>query len=263
MPNLNLTAPVHTAEKDQLVDDLAGTIMTAALKAVKERDVFHLALSGGSTPEVLYARMVTCPTFRGFPWGQTHIWIVDERRVPETDDKSNAKMIRESLVSHVDVNTRRFHTVPVAEEDNAATIYDQEVRDVVGEGQQRTRRADEPPRIDFVLLGMGDDCHTASLFPESPALKEGKRLVVGNDGPKVTPPPRITMTFPLINAAREVAVLVTGAKKTAALGRVQQQAATGKPDIQTLPITGVDPQDGQGAQGGELMWYVDREAAGA
>jgi len=261
MPDLTLTAPVHIADKDQLVDDLAGAIMTAAVKAVKDRDVFHLALSGGSTPEVLYARLVTCPTLRGFPWEQTHIWIVDERRVPADDEKSNDKMIRETLISHVPVTPRRYHPMPVMEDD-CAPIYEQEVRDVVGDGQQRTRRVDGPPRIDFVLLGMGDDCHTASLFPESPALKEGKRLVVGNDGPRVTPPARVTMTYPLINAAREVAVLVTGANKTKALGRVQQQAATGKPDIENLPITGIDPQKGQNAEGGEMMWYVDSEAAG-
>jgi len=258
---LKFNDPVHTADKDQLIDDLAGVILTAAAKAVKDREVFHLALSGGSTPEVLYTRMVTCPTLRGFPWEQTHIWIVDERRVPLDDEQSNARMIRESLVSQVPMTTRQFHPVPT-DEDDAAPIYEQEVRDVVGDGQKRTRRADEPPRFDFILLGMGDDCHTASLFPESPALKEGKRLVVGNDGPKVTPPPRVTMTYPLINAAREIAVLVTGAKKTKALGRVQQQAATSKPDIETLPITGIDPQNGQGAEGGEMTWYVDNEAAG-
>jgi 6-phosphogluconolactonase/glucosamine-6-phosphate isomerase/deaminase len=107
-----------------------------------------------------------------------------------------------------------------------------------------------------VLLGMGDDAHTASLFPGSPAIDERERLIVANDGPNVTPPPRITMTYPLINAARHVAVLVAGARKNATLRRVSDHLHEHGPDPLKLPITGVQPVDGT------LTWYLDAAAAG-
>ncbi|MFW6059306.1 MAG: 6-phosphogluconolactonase, partial [Phycisphaeraceae bacterium] len=97
--------------------------------------------------------------------------------------------------------------------------------------------------------------HTASLFPNSPALKVRDRLVANNAGDQVTPPPRVTMTFPLLNAAREISVLVTGAKKAAAIQRVAAQVAQGR-SIDEQPITGVEPEDG------ELTWYLDAAAAG-
>ena len=109
--------------------------------------------------------------------------------------------------------------------------------------------------MDFVLLGMGGDCHTASLFPNSDAIGVSDRWIVVNDGPNVTPPPRVTMTYPLLNAARRLAVLCVGSKKTKALRRVAEQMKAG-PDPINVPITGIQPTDG------ELTWYLDAEAAG-
>jgi 6-phosphogluconolactonase/glucosamine-6-phosphate isomerase/deaminase len=104
---------------------------------------------------------------------------------------------------------------------------------------------------------MGDDGHTASLFPSSPALREASRWIAVNAGPSVTPPDRVTMTYPLLNAARYVAVLVTGEKKARTIARVDEQFREKGPDPERLPITGVDPTDG------DLMWYLDAAAAGA
>jgi 6-phosphogluconolactonase len=257
---VRLTGSVHIGkDTDLLYDDLALAMFGVAQAAVKQRGVFHVALSGGSTPEPFYIRLVTDPRFRGLPWQDTHIWVVDERRVPETDDKSNTKMLRETLIDHVPIRKRQVHPMPVMESDPAG-LYEKElarVFDVKAEaphGHAGLLRG--APALDFVLLGMGDDTHTASLFPGSPALSEQRRWVAANDGPKVTPPPRVTLTFPILNAARHVAVLVTGAKKQMALRLVEKQASLGEPDVQRFPITGVNPTNG------ELTWYLDPAAAG-
>jgi len=243
-----LSGYVHVAPSaEDLLDVVAGDLLAAATAAVGERGVFHLALSGGSTPEPLYVHLVIDPRYRLLPWAKTHVWIVDERRVPLTDAKSNARMIRETLIDHVPMKAKQFHVVKT-DSPEAASEYERELVEAVG-GQS-------PPRLDFVLLGMGDDAHTASLFPGSAALNETQKLIVANDGAGVTPPPRITMTYPLINAARAAGVLVIGEKKAATIALLAAQFAAGAPDVQKLPITGVELADG------ELTWYLDRAAAG-
>lgn len=260
---LELTGDVHVARSthglhDDLYDDLASALAHAAAQAVCERGVFHLALSGGSTPEPFYIRLVIDPRYRGIPWKQTHVWVVDERRVPADDDRANIKLIRETLTEHVPMRQRQVHPMPVLEE-NAAALYEDELgRVLMGHEPGVTRDPHQPPRLDFVLLGMGDDAHTASLFPHSPALDVTDHWVAVNAGPRVTPPDRLTMTFPLLNAARDVAVLVTGEKKAATLARVDEQLRTG-PDVAALPITGIDPEK---HGGGDLTWYLDPAAAG-
>ena len=247
---LKLTGTVHVAPSaDKLYDDLANVIMQAASTAVKARGVFHLALSGGSTPEKFYVRLVIDPRFRPIPWKETHIWIVDERRVPEDDDKSNFRMIRQTLVDHVPVRRRHVHPMPTMVDDPAG-VYEQELRGVF-------QMSTGVPRLDFVLLGMGDDAHTASLFPGSPALKIHDSLIANNEGSFVTPPPRVTMTYPLINAARSTGVLITGSKKADTLRMIDVHLKQSGPDPHTMPITGVDPIEG------ELTWYLDPAAAGS
>lgn len=242
---------VALAERDDLYDALAMALMDAGLSAVRERGVFHLALSGGSTPEPFYMRLVLDPRFRAVPWSMTHVWIVDERRVPESDARSNMAMIRQTLTDHVPMKSRQLHPMLVLDEDPAGR-YERELREVF-----ECVHVPTIPRLDFVLLGMGDDGHTASLFPGSPALGERERLVAVNEGPRVTPPARVTMTYPLLNAARRLAVLVTGVKKAATLRRVSEQCRLAGSDAVLLPITGVEPLDGL------LTWYLDGHAAGS
>jgi 6-phosphogluconolactonase len=249
---LNLPGHVHTApDAEQLFDDLGSALLGSAQRAVQERGVFHMALSGGGTPEPFYIRMVTDPKFRAFPWAQTHVWIVDERCVPEDHEKSNIKMIREAMVDHVPIPRKFVHPMPVMET-NAADVYEEELSAAFN-GLKRPA----VPRIDFILLGMGGDAHTASLFPASPALDVTDRWIVGNDGERVVPPPRLTMTYPLINHGREVVVLLTGAGKHDTLNMIAQQIADGGPDVQEMPITGINPS----ANDGELTWYLDQAAA--
>ncbi len=254
-PSFNLMGRVHIAQDaDRLFQDLGDDLLATAQHAVQQRGRLHLALSGGSTPKPFYTRLATDPRFAAIPWPQTHLWIVDERRVGDDDDRSNVKMIRESLASRVPLEDDHLHPMPILDDD-PATRYEDELRAAFGP-PATCGPSTAPPRLDFVLLGMGDDGHTASLFPGSPALEVSDRWVAVNDGASVTPPPRVTMTFPLLNAARRVAVLVTGQKKHAMLQRISRQITTAGADPRSLPITGIAPT------AGELVWYLDAPAAG-
>lgn len=244
---LNLPGRTHVAkDKDALFEDLAFRMIGLADQAISDRGVFHIALSGGSTPEPFYMSLCIDPRFRTMPWEKTHLWIVDERRVPEDNDKSNFKMMRESLIDQVPMPSRNVHPMPVMDDDPAGE-YEASLREAFA--------GVDVPRIDFMLLGMGGDCHTASLFPHSAAVGVNDRWIVVNEGENVTPPDRVTMTYPMLNAARHIGVLIVGSSKAEALQRVSTQTTIG-PDPVNLPITGVTPTDG------DFVWYLDAEAAG-
>lgn len=240
---------VHVmAGVDDLVDKVADDLAARMLTAITSTGAFHLALSGGSTPKVLFQRLVIDPRYRSLPWEKSHIWQVDERVVGDEDEKRNWKMMRELLVDHIALPAAHAHAMPVLD-DAGDERYEAELRHLLGE-------RDGEPRLDYVLLGMGGDGHTASLFPQTPALDERDRWVVFNDGDSIAAPrPRMTMTYPLINGGRTVAALITGESKRAMLQRVALRGD----DAATLPITGVDTEP----TGGELVWYLDSAAAGA
>lgn len=245
----NLPGKTRVAKDlDDLFAALGADLIAAAHESVQERDVFHLALSGGSTPEPFYELLVTDPRWRNMPWDKTHIWIVDERRVPEDHEKSNIRMIRESLTEHAGMRKRQVHPMPVMMDD-PATEYETVFKEVFGIDL-------ETPRLDFVILGMGDDGHTASLFPHTDALNVDDRWIVVNEGENVTPPDRVTMTYPLINAARNIAVLVAGEKKASMIATIADRLRLAGPDIENLPITGIKPINGS------YTWYLDQAAAG-
>jgi 6-phosphogluconolactonase len=244
LPRPSLPGGVIVRESpEELIDAIAADLYFQAKSCARTFGDFHLALSGGSTPEPLYRRLMYDPNYRDLPWKRTHLWQVDERRVPPDDDRSNFKMIRETLVTHSDIPAPQVHAMH-AISDAADLEYEKEIRTNL---EWREKGHD---RLDYVVLGMGEDGHTASLFPRSPALDSKGRLVLFNEGPTVTPPARITMTLDLINASRFIAVMVTGAKKRPAIARVLSRRET----IESLPILGVRPT------GGEMRWYLDREA---
>jgi 6-phosphogluconolactonase len=228
---------------DDLIDAAAADLFFHAHNCVRTFGDFQLALSGGSSPEPLYRRLMYDPQLRDLPWKRTHLWVVDERRVPFDDDRSNFKMIRDTLVFQSDIPREQVHPIN-AMSPTADSEYEQELRSVL---EWREKGHD---RLDYVLLGLGEDGHTASLFPHSPALDARGRLVLINEGPTVTPPGRVTMTFELINAARFIGVYAPGAKKRGAVARL----VAGGESVADLPISGVAPI------GGELRWYLDREA---
>ena len=237
------------ADEEDVQERLGRDLVVAAKQAVGARGVFHLALSGGGTPMPFYRRLMIDPLFRELPWSHTHLWIVDERRAPFDSDLNNFRHIHELVVDHVDMARSHVHPIPVDRED-AAEAYEDDLRETLALGG--SPGDPDRGRLDFVLLGMGGDGHTASLFPHTAALNEEVRWVVDNDGPSVVPPPRVTMTYPLINAARSVAFLVLGSGKAEMIRRVAKDAD----GFETLPCKGIRPRNG------ELVWYLDRAACG-
>lgn len=240
-------------DEEHLHAALGSDLLVHAHNCVRRFGDFHLALSGGSTPLPFYRRLMVDPAFREFPWKRTHLWLVDERRVPLTDDRSNWKHIAELLVDHSDIPVAHAHAID-------ATAVDADIRYERELQQALAWREKGHDRLDFVLLGMGDDGHTASLFPRSPALQAGERLVVINTGPAVTPPDRVTLTFRAINAARLIAVLVTGAKKQSTITRViRGGGADDLPILGVRPVAALNGDDATNGTG-ELRWYLDRQA---
>jgi len=241
-PDLPGTVIVRDTPEDVL-EVLGADLYVQAKACIRGFGDFHMALSGGSTPEPFYRKLMSDPSLRDFPWKKTHLWIVDERRVPFEDELSNFGMIRQIIVQHSDIPGDQVHPMQ-AERDDADVRYEDELRSAL---EWREKGHD---RLDFVLLGMGNDGHTASLFPRSPALSADGRLVVFNDGPSVTPPDRVTMTYSLLNASRFIAVLVYGQHKRGTIERVAGRKAEPK----DLPILGIEPL------AGDVRWYLDQAA---
>ncbi len=223
----------------------AELINAAALIAIAQRNAFRIALAGGSTPRPIYTQLAEDPDI---DWRKWHLFWGDERSVPPTDSQSNYFMVRETLLDHLatppGLVVRMAGDLPPAE---VAVRYEQSIRDLVP--AYAFEEAGFLPRFDMILLGMGDDGHTASLFPHTQALREEHRLVVANPVPALDTT-RITFTYPLINAARRVIVLVSGAQKAEALRAV----LSGPHDPQTWPSQGIAPLDGQ------QIWLVDEAA---
>lgn len=230
---------------DELIDLVAADLVVHAENCVRQFGDFHMALSGGSTPAPLYERLMYDPDYRRLPWRRTHLWIVDERCVPFDDPRSNFRMINETIVDHADIPQEQVHPI-FAMSATGDVEYETSLRETLA---WREKGQD---RLDYILLGMGADGHTASLFPHSPALQETARLMRMNISPEAAPHERLTMTFPLINASRFVAVLVTGKSKAAMI----QRLCSGDDPVDELPIKGVAPLNG------ELKWYLDAQACG-
>ncbi|HVP53242.1 MAG TPA: 6-phosphogluconolactonase [Terriglobales bacterium] len=221
----------------------AECFVQAAEAAVQDAGTFSVALSGGSTPELMYQQLAG-PEFRErVPWAQGEYFWSDERCVPPQHPQSNYGLAQRALLSQVPIPRHRIHRMPgELDPERAAGEYEQELRGIF--------RVAPPdlPRFDLVLLGMGDDGHTASLFPGSAALDESTRWVAANYVKKFNAH-RLTLTFPVINAARNVVFLVSGGGKAPALRQVMRGG--GAP----VPAERVHPQDGK------LIWFVDEAAA--
>jgi 6-phosphogluconolactonase len=223
----------------------AEEVIRSATDAVAHRGRFIIALSGGSTPKNLYT-LIAANASATLPWNQMFFFWGDERHVPPESPDSNYRMAKEALLSKVPIPAANIFPIPAenADASAAAEIYEQTLRKffAVAPG--------EFPRFDLILLGMGPDGHTASLFPETSALQEKSRLVVANWVEKLGSS-RITFTLPLLNAARCVAFLVSGTDKAAALHEVLE----GNAPAEKYPSKLVQPRDGK------LIWFVDRAAA--
>lgn len=229
--------------KDELILSLAERIAELTQTMQKAKGYFAIALSGGSTPKPLYEALATPPISYKVPWNCGYFFMVDERCVPETSNESNFKMIFESMLSKVpvlDTNIFPVHFQDVDPE-RAADDYGKRVQEAfkLGDGSF--------PAFDIVLLGLGDDGHTASLFPGTDALKETSRIVVANYVDKFSHH-RITLTQPAINNASHVYFLVSGQSKA----EIVSSVVGGE---QAYPANLIHPLTG------ELAWYLDKDAA--
>lgn len=226
-----------------LAEEAARRFVAVAGEVISQHGVFSVALSGGTTPKALYQVLAT-DTFRDqVAWDKVQIFFSDERFVPPDSPDSNFRTANEAMLSQISIPDRFVHPVPTVgiEPDEAARNYEEGIRRIVA------KDATGLPRFDLILLGLGPDGHTASLFPGTAALEEEVRLVVPNYVAKFDSW-RITFTYPLINAAARVFFLSQGEEKAERVFQV----LSGQAD---LPATGVHP----GA--GELVWLLDDAAA--
>jgi 6-phosphogluconolactonase len=236
-------------DADALALRAAEAIVEAAAAAVHERGRFTLALAGGSTPEKTYGLLAQPRLAALVDWAKAFLFLGDERFVPPDDPRSNYGMAKRSLLDRVPVPPGQVFPIPtdVADAATAAAAYARTLATAFGVPPDGL-----PPRFDLILLGLGDDAHTASLFPSKPAVNETRAWVTASP-PGVLPPPvdRVTLTFPALNAARAVLFLVAGDKKAA----VVKEVIESPPDPMTRPASAVRPTDGT------VTWLLDEPAA--
>lgn len=222
---------------------MADRFVDAAVAAIGEREIFRVALSGGGTPKTVYPMILEPHRRDRVDWSRVEFFWGDERAVPPDDPESNFGVAYQMLIAQLpNVRPDRIHRMPAeaADLDAAALSYESELRLAFG------ARGDEPPAFDLVWLGMGPDGHTASLFPGSTALDESERWVVGTWAP-YPQAWRMTLTFPVLNAARSVVFAVEGANKAEALRAIRAAGSD-------LPAARV--------AGDHVEWLIDEAAAG-
>jgi len=239
-----MDANFHIFQTDQqLGQAAAGHVAYLSAQAIAKRGRFVVAVSGGSLPKLLFPPLVSEPLPSQIDWSKWHVFWADERCVPLTGPDSNYLLTREYLFNRIGIPPSQIVPInDVLDPAAAATDYQNKLMQVFAPTRGRL------PRFDLILLGMGEDGHTASLFPGHPLLRE-KQLWVAPifDSPK-PPPERITLTLPVINQARQVVFIAAGAGKAEALSAIIR----GNSD---LPAALVQPANG------ELHWFVDDAAA--
>ncbi len=234
---------------DALADHAAALFAQAARDAVAARGRFTVALTGGSSPKGTYERLARPPLSDGIDWANVFVFLGDERFVPYDDERSNYGMCRSLLLDRVPLPPDQVFPIPTgtATPDEAAAEYAQTLVRVFTQPV-----GGPPPALDLILLGMGDDGHCASLFPGMPTLHAQDSRVVSSP-PGTLPPPvdRVTVTFPVLNAARQVVFLVNGEKKAAPVRDIFEGGA----GVDRHPAAGVRPTNGT------LTWLLDEAAA--
>jgi 6-phosphogluconolactonase len=238
------------ADPQAVAGAAASALVTRALDAIAARGRFTVALSGGTTPLRLYSTLADrmqagAPGMNAVAWDQVHVFWGDERAVPFGHPDSNFHAARSGFLAWVPVPETNIHRIQTElDPSEAAATYEETLRRCFGLGPGGL------PVLDLIYLGLGSDLHTASLFPDSPALDERERLVAATWVPRKKTH-RITLTPPVINRARSVVFLVTGENKAMALRTVLET----EPDPRRCPAQVVRPADG------ELIWMVDEAAA--
>jgi 6-phosphogluconolactonase len=235
-------------DSDDLAAHAADRITQATKKAIRARGRAMLALAGGSTPEKTYSVLAQPGRRSRIDWAHTYLFFGDERFVRLDDPSSNFAMVQRSLLAPVSVPAGHAFPVPThLGMAAAAAEYAATLAKAFGIGDTR-----DPPRFDLILLGLGEDGHTASLFPGAASLRVTDRWVVASPSGTLPPPvERITLTFPVLNAAREILFLVSGQNKAEALHDVLE----GQPSREERPAGSVCPVNGT------PTWFVDAAAA--
>ncbi|MGH9343235.1 MAG: 6-phosphogluconolactonase [Terriglobia bacterium] len=230
---------------DELSRAAAEEFASLAQTSSSPSKPFAAALSGGSTPQRFYELLATPECSSKIPWPRVHLFQVDERCVPPDDPRSNYRMMREAMLERIP--SAHFHRMAAEEPDRdaASARYAAEIRQILGAGSE------EWPRFGVIYLGMGDDGHTASLFPDTAALTERQLAVCPNYVAKLSMY-RLTLTLPVLNAAKRVIFLVSGAGKAEMLRQVLRTPRSASPQY---PAQLVQPESGA------VAWYLDKAAA--
>lgn len=248
-PTTVLQVPAGEIRIFRNVEDLSNAaaymFMDGAVEAVKDHGQFAVALSGGSTPRKLYAMLAEPDFARRIPWNRVHLFWGDERCVPPDDPESNYGMVQEALLRKISIPATNVYRIRgEIPPEQAATEYDTWLREFFGVAGHGL------PRFDLVLLGLGEDGHTASLFPDSPALDECERLAVASHV-ELLDAHRVSLTLPVFNHSAAIAFLVAGERKRSAVARVMRHPN----ENGELPAQRVRPVDGK------LLWFLDEPAA--
>jgi 6-phosphogluconolactonase len=232
-----------------VVADAAALAQTAANRLLGRlsapKDLYAVCLTGGSSPEGLYRLLATEPLRGMLPWTRVHWFWGDDRFVPKDDPRSNSGAARRLFLDRVPAPAANVHAIPTdaGSPDAAARRYEMELRGFYGADRLDPTR----PLFDLVLMGVGDDGHTASLFPGHAELDETDRWTVGVAEAGLAPfVPRVTLTFPALASTREMLFLVTG---------------RGKRDVIARVLSGADLPAARARSNGDLVWLVDRDAA--
>lgn len=226
---------------DSLSDAVASAITEICKTSVHSSGRFNMALSGGSTPRALYRRLAEKYS-HDIPWQQVHLFWSDERYVSLADSRSNYHMAEEAMLRRLPIPLTNIHPYPTHIDDirQAAKIYEESLRSYFTTSW---------PMFDLLLLGLGEDGHTASLFPDSPVLSEQTRWIVPSVAP-TEPAARLTLTIPALCHSTNTFILVSGGSKASAL----EKAFTTPKPTHHRPITLIHPENGQ------LTWWVDKAA---
>jgi len=235
-------------DANALASAATALILQAAHEAIAARGRFTIALTGGSSPVKSYEQLARI-TVEQAHWDKWEVFLGDDRFVPPDDPRSNYGQAQRTLLAHVPIPTDQIHPVPTnaATPEEAAAQYAETLGRVFAL-PDRTH----PPVFDLILLGLGDDGHCASLFPHMPTLAVTNRRVISSP-PGTLPPPvdRVTMTFPVLNAARQVVFMVPGEKKAPAVRDILERGSA----VEVHPAAGIQPASGA------LTWLLDDAAA--
>jgi 6-phosphogluconolactonase len=235
------------ADANSIAQTAAAEFLQAARESVGEKGSFSVALAGGSTPKTLYGLLASNPLLQAkVPWGKIQFFFGDERHVPSDHAESNFRMAKEAMFNKAPIDPKQVHRIKGEKRNTAeaAAEYENDLRVSFG------LAADQLPGFDLVLLGMGPEGHTASLFPGTKALKEERRLIVSNWVGKLYTD-RLTLTPPVLNNAARVIFMAHGEEKAPALKAVLE----GPFEPEQLPAQIIQPKQGK------VLWLVDPSAA--